>query len=66
VSTVNAADIRAALQRFVKEFKKKRPDMAAGVGYFYWDNSPGHTTATVQDYLAAKSIKNHCSSILFA
>jgi hypothetical protein len=50
----------------VKVFKKKRPDMTAGDGYFYWDNSPGHTTATVPDYLAAKSIKNHCSSVLFA
>jgi histone-lysine N-methyltransferase SETMAR len=56
-STVNTAYIKTALQRFVKVLKKKRPDMAAGDWYFHWDNAPVHTAATVQDYLAAKSIK---------
>jgi hypothetical protein len=31
-------------------------DMAAGDGYFYWDNTHGHTVAIVQDCLAAMNI----------
>jgi hypothetical protein len=32
-------------------------DMAAGGGYFYWDNAHVHTATTLQDCLAAMNIQ---------
>jgi hypothetical protein len=54
---VDSLDIRIVLCRFMKGLKKKRLDMAAGDWYFFWDNTPGHTTAIVQDCRAAMNIK---------
>ncbi len=56
-TTVNAAYIVKALATFMKKFKEKRPQMAAGDWFFHWDNAPVHTAAMVKDWLAARGIQ---------
>jgi hypothetical protein len=46
---VNLTYIRIELSRLVNLLKKKMPNMAAGGGYFYWDNAHVHTAAIVRD-----------------
>jgi len=55
--TVNATYIIEALYKFLKVFRKKRPILASQDWFLHWDNSPVHTAAAVQAYLAAKSIQ---------
>jgi hypothetical protein len=45
--TVNANYIVEALNRFLAVFKKKRPNMAAGEWFFYWNTAPVHTADIV-------------------
>ena len=52
--TVNGEYIREALGKFVKIFKKKRPEMVEGEWFFQWDNAPVHTAAVVQEWIAAR------------
>jgi len=54
-TTVNANFIVGALRRFLKAFRAKRPEMAAGEWFLHWDNAPVHTAKVVRDFLA----KNH-------
>ena len=56
-TTVNAAYIVKALATFMKNFKEKRPQMAAGDWFFHWDNAPVHISAMVKDWLAARGIQ---------
>jgi hypothetical protein len=46
---VNLTYIRIELSRLVNLLEKKMPNMAAGGGYFYWDNAHVHAAAIVQD-----------------
>jgi hypothetical protein len=46
---VNLTYIRIELSRLVNLLEKNMPNMAAGGGYFYWDNAHVHTAAIVQD-----------------
>ena len=56
-TTVNANYIVGALGNFMKYFKKKRPEMAAGEWFFHWDNAPVHTAAVVKEWIAAHGVK---------
>jgi histone-lysine N-methyltransferase SETMAR len=56
-STVTASYIVEALGKFLKVFKQKRPEMAAGDWWFHWDNAPVHTAAIVKDWMAARQFK---------
>jgi histone-lysine N-methyltransferase SETMAR len=38
--------------------RQKRQIMAAQDWWLHWDNAPGHTAATVADFLAAKRVKS--------
>jgi histone-lysine N-methyltransferase SETMAR len=42
------------LGKFLKVFKQKRPEMAAGDWWFHWGKVPVHTAAMVTDWMAAK------------
>jgi histone-lysine N-methyltransferase SETMAR len=55
--TVNAAYIVNALRRFLKAFRKKRPDLVAGEWFLHWNNVPVHTAEVVQTFLAKNSIR---------
>jgi hypothetical protein len=41
-------------------FWKKRPVIAEGEWFFYWDNAPVHTAALIQDLLAARQVQMTC------
>ena len=56
-ATVNAAYIVKALASFMKNFKQKRPYMAARDWWFHWDNAHMHTAASVKNWLAARGIQ---------
>jgi hypothetical protein len=56
-TTVNSKYIVEALGKFLKVFKQKRPEKAAGDWWFHWDNAPVHTTAMVTDWMAARQFK---------
>jgi histone-lysine N-methyltransferase SETMAR len=56
-STVTTNYIVEALGNFLKVFRQKRPEMAAGNWWFHWDNTPVHTTAMVKDWIAARQFK---------
>jgi hypothetical protein len=53
-STVTASSIVEALGKFLKVFRQKRPEMAAGDWWFHWDNVPVHTAAMVKGRMAAR------------
>lgn len=55
--TVNSDYIVKVLATFLKQYKKKRPEKAAGDWFLHWDNAPVHTSAIVSDWLAARSIQ---------
>ena len=54
---VNANYIMDALGKFLKIFKKKRPEVASQEWFFHWDNAPVHTAAVVKDWMAAKQLQ---------
>jgi histone-lysine N-methyltransferase SETMAR len=56
-STVNANYIVEALGKFLKVFRQKRPEMAAGDWWFHWDNAAVHTAAMVKDWMVARQFK---------
>jgi histone-lysine N-methyltransferase SETMAR len=56
-TTVNANYIVEALGKFLKVFRQKRPEIAAGDWWFHWDNAPVHTAAMVKDWMAARQFK---------
>jgi histone-lysine N-methyltransferase SETMAR len=56
-STVTASYIVEALGKFLKVFRQKRPEIAAGDWWFHWDNAPVHTAAMVKDWMAARQFK---------
>ena len=55
--TVNAAFILESLRRFLKTFKAKRPEIAAGEWFLHWDNAPVHTAKSVRDFLTKNNIQ---------
>jgi hypothetical protein len=57
--TVNAEYIKKSVARFLKIFRKKRPVMSSQDRWLYWDNTPVHTVATVQKFLAAKGMSKN-------
>jgi hypothetical protein len=56
-TTVNAKHIVEAMGRFLKVFKQKRPEMATGAWWFYWNNTSVYTAAIVTDWMVAKQFK---------
>ena len=56
-ASVNSDYIVKALGSFLKNFRKKRPKMAARDWWFHWDNAPVHTATVVQNWLAARGIQ---------
>jgi histone-lysine N-methyltransferase SETMAR len=56
-SPVNGKYIVKALSNFLKQLKKKRPQMVEQEWWFHWDNAPIHTAAVVQHWFAAHSIQ---------
>jgi histone-lysine N-methyltransferase SETMAR len=56
-STVNSNYIVKALGNFLKQLKKKRPQMVEQEWWFHWDNAPVHTAAVVQNWFAAHNIQ---------
>jgi hypothetical protein len=54
---VNAKYIVDALGKYLKVFKQKRPEMAAGDWWFHWGKVPVHTTAMVTNWMAAKQFQ---------
>ncbi len=54
---MTASYIVEALGNFLKVFRQKRPEMAAGDWWFHWDNTPVHTAAMVKDWMAARQFK---------
>jgi len=55
--SVNANFIVESLRRFLKIYKKKRPNKASQDWFLHWDNAPAHSAAAVQTFIAEKSIK---------
>ena len=55
--TVNAAFILESLRRFLKTFKAKRPEIAAGEWFLHWDNTPVHAAKSVRDFLTKNNIQ---------
>jgi histone-lysine N-methyltransferase SETMAR len=56
-SAVNGKYIVKALGNFLKQLKKKRPEMMEQEWWFHWDNAPVHTAAVVQEWFAAHNIQ---------
>jgi len=54
---VNADYIVTTLGKFMKTFKKKRPQLAESEWRFHWDNAPVHMAAKVQNWLAANAVQ---------
>jgi hypothetical protein len=54
---VNANYIVDALGKFLKIFKQKRLEMAAGDWWFHWDNAPVHTAAMMMDWMVARQFQ---------
>ena len=55
--TVNAAFFLESLQRFMKTFKAKRPEIAAEEWFMHWENAPVHTAKSVRDFLNKNNIQ---------
>jgi histone-lysine N-methyltransferase SETMAR len=56
-SAVNGKYIVKALGNFLKQLKKKRPEMMEQEWWFHWDNAPVHTAAVVKEWFAAHNIQ---------
>jgi histone-lysine N-methyltransferase SETMAR len=56
-SAVNRKYIIKALGNFLKQLKKKRPVLVEQEWWFHWDNTPVHTAAVVQEWVAAHNIQ---------
>jgi histone-lysine N-methyltransferase SETMAR len=54
---INANYIVKVLGLFMKQLKKKRPVMVAQQWWLHWDNAQVHTTAVVQEWLAAHNVQ---------
>ena len=54
---VNADYIIDALGRFLKVFKARRPEKAAGDWILHWDNAPVHTAARTRAFMEEKKIQ---------
>lgn len=54
--TVNGAFVIDVLKRFLKAFRRKRPEMASNQWFLHWDNAPVHTARNVQAFLEEKHI----------
>jgi histone-lysine N-methyltransferase SETMAR len=55
--TVKGEYIIEVMKRFLKFFKRKRPEIAASPWLFHWDNAPVHTANNVTKFLAKKNIR---------
>ena len=55
--TVNGEYIIEVMKRFLKVFKRKRPEIAASPWLFHWDNAPVHTANNVTKFLAKNNIR---------
>ncbi len=56
-SAVNGKYIVKALGNFLKQMKKKRPEMIEQEWWFHWDYGSVHMAAVVQDWFAAHNIQ---------
>jgi len=54
---VNRNYILKALSTFMKQLKKKRPELAAGEWFFHWDNPAVHTFTVVRNSLVARKVQ---------
>jgi transposase len=57
IFSVNVKNIIRALGTFLKNLRKKRPEIVKGEWFLHWDNAPVHSAKVVQEFLAKKSIK---------
>jgi hypothetical protein len=55
--TINANYTVAALGKFLKHLKKKRPQMVQQEWFLHWDNTPMHTAVVVKNWLATRTIQ---------
>jgi histone-lysine N-methyltransferase SETMAR len=55
--TVNGEYIIEVMKRFLKVFKRKRPEIAASPWLFHWVNAPVHTANNVTKFLAKNNIR---------
>ena len=55
--TVNGEYIIEVMKRFLKVFKRKRPEIAASPWLFHWDNAPVHTANNDTKFLAKNNIR---------
>jgi hypothetical protein len=55
---VNGEYIIEVMKRFLKVFKRKRPEIAASPWLFHWDNAPVHLANSVTKFLAQKQYQN--------
>ncbi len=55
---MNGEYIIEVMKRFLKVFKRKRPEIAASPWLFHWDNAPVHLANNVTKFLAQKQYQN--------
>ena len=53
---VNGDYIIDVLKRFLKVFRRKRPEMASNKWFLHWDNAPVHTARNVKAFLEDRDI----------
>lgn len=54
--TVNGEYVIDVLKRFLKMFRRKRPEMARNKWFLHWDNAPVHTAGNVAAFLEEKKV----------
>jgi hypothetical protein len=54
--TVNSTYIVKVLQEFLRQLRKKRPDLESGESFLQWDNDKVHSARLVEEYLAKRGV----------